>query len=178
MILYYLIIYIYLIYLIPYLYSSISIKDAYLPQRLMDKLMCLVNYIEMARVTGIPSISFRPGQQVKKSANFTVKPPKKDSSFLPSKRKQPKSSTRVPLSLNPPRGTTISRSLRLISLPYPSIMMAHNLCYTTLLNPEKIAFFRFRPRRLHQDTHRGLLCQGAREEGHFADYFGGFDFGA
>ena len=29
------------------------LKDAYLPQRLMDKLMCLVNYTEMARVTGI-----------------------------------------------------------------------------------------------------------------------------
>ena len=28
------------------------LKDAYLPQRLLDKLMCLINYIEMARVTG------------------------------------------------------------------------------------------------------------------------------
>ncbi|MCO5562056.1 hypothetical protein L7F22_015682 [Adiantum nelumboides] len=27
------------------------LKDAYLPQRLMDKLMCFINYIEMARVT-------------------------------------------------------------------------------------------------------------------------------
>ena len=30
------------------------LKDAYLPQRLLDKLMCLVNYTEMARVTGVP----------------------------------------------------------------------------------------------------------------------------
>lgn len=30
------------------------LKDALLPQRLMDKLMVLVNYIEMARVTGVP----------------------------------------------------------------------------------------------------------------------------
>ena len=29
------------------------LKDAYLPQRLVDKLMCVINYIEMARVTGI-----------------------------------------------------------------------------------------------------------------------------
>lgn len=29
-------------------------QDAYLPQRLMDKLMCFVNYTEMARVTGVP----------------------------------------------------------------------------------------------------------------------------
>lgn len=42
------------------------LKDAFLPQRLMDKLMCLVNYIEMARVTGVPFnwILLR-GQQIK-----------------------------------------------------------------------------------------------------------------
>jgi DNA polymerase delta subunit 1 len=30
------------------------LKDAYLPVRLMDKLMFMYNYIEMARVTGVP----------------------------------------------------------------------------------------------------------------------------
>lgn len=41
-------------------------KDAYLPQRLMDKLMCLVNYIEMARVTGVPfNYLLSKGQQIK-----------------------------------------------------------------------------------------------------------------
>lgn len=30
------------------------LKDAYLPQRLLDKLMYMYNYIEMARVTGVP----------------------------------------------------------------------------------------------------------------------------
>lgn len=41
-------------------------KDAYLPLRLIDKLMLVINYIEMARVTGVP-ISFLVfrGQQVK-----------------------------------------------------------------------------------------------------------------
>ena len=29
-------------------------KDAILPLRLLEKLMCLINYIEMARVTGVP----------------------------------------------------------------------------------------------------------------------------
>jgi DNA polymerase delta subunit 1 len=28
-----------------------GIQDAYLPQRLLDKLMCIINYIEMARVS-------------------------------------------------------------------------------------------------------------------------------
>ncbi len=42
------------------------LKDAYLPQRLMDKLMCLINYTEMARVTGVPfNYLLSRGQQVK-----------------------------------------------------------------------------------------------------------------
>lgn len=41
-------------------------QDAYLPQRLMDKLMCLVNYTEMARVTGVPfNYLLSKGQQIK-----------------------------------------------------------------------------------------------------------------
>ena len=42
------------------------LKDAYLPQRLMDKLMCFINYTEMARVTGIPFKDLLTrGQQIK-----------------------------------------------------------------------------------------------------------------
>jgi DNA polymerase delta subunit 1 len=42
------------------------IKDAYLPMRLMEKLMCLFNLTEMSRVTGVPiSYLFTRGQQIK-----------------------------------------------------------------------------------------------------------------
>jgi DNA polymerase delta subunit 1 len=42
------------------------LKDAKLPQLLMDKLSVLVNYIEMARVTGVPmSFLISRGQQIK-----------------------------------------------------------------------------------------------------------------
>ncbi|KAJ3413004.1 DNA-directed DNA polymerase delta [Chytridiales sp. JEL 0842] len=42
------------------------LKDAYLPQRLLDKLMCIINYIEMARVTGVPfNYLLTRGQQIK-----------------------------------------------------------------------------------------------------------------
>lgn len=42
------------------------IKDAYLPLRLMEKLMCLFNLTEMARVTGVPiTFLFTRGQQIK-----------------------------------------------------------------------------------------------------------------
>ncbi|ORY27277.1 ribonuclease H-like protein [Rhizoclosmatium globosum] len=42
------------------------LKDAYLPQRLLDKLMCIINYIEMACVTGVPfNYLLTRGQQIK-----------------------------------------------------------------------------------------------------------------
>ena len=42
------------------------LKDAMLPQRLMDKLMVLYNYIEMSRVTGVPmDYLLSRGQQIK-----------------------------------------------------------------------------------------------------------------
>lgn len=41
-------------------------KDAILPLRLLDKLMCLINYMEMARVTGVPlTYLLSRGQQIK-----------------------------------------------------------------------------------------------------------------
>jgi DNA polymerase delta subunit 1 len=44
----------------------LDFQDAYLPQRLMDKLMCFVNYIEMARVTGVPfNYLLSRGQSIK-----------------------------------------------------------------------------------------------------------------
>ena len=42
------------------------LKDAYLPLRLLEKLMCVINYMEMARVTGVPlSYLQTRGQQIK-----------------------------------------------------------------------------------------------------------------
>ena len=42
------------------------VQDAYLPQRLVDKLMYMYNYIEMARVTGVPmSFLLTRGQSIK-----------------------------------------------------------------------------------------------------------------
>ena len=41
-------------------------QDAYLPQRLVDKLMYMYNYVEMARVTGVPmSYLLTRGQSIK-----------------------------------------------------------------------------------------------------------------
>ena len=46
--------------------NSFFMQDAYLPQRLLDKLMFIYNYIEMARVTGVPiSFLLARGQSIK-----------------------------------------------------------------------------------------------------------------
>lgn len=42
------------------------LKDAYLPQQLLNKLAIIVNYVEMARVTGVPlNFLLTRGQQIK-----------------------------------------------------------------------------------------------------------------
>ena len=42
------------------------LRDAYLPQQLMNKLLVMVNNVEMARVTGVPMpYLFSRGQQIK-----------------------------------------------------------------------------------------------------------------
>ena len=47
------------------------LKDALLPLRLIDKLMSLINYMEMARVTGVPLSSLLSrGQQIKVSHHY------------------------------------------------------------------------------------------------------------
>lgn len=47
------------------------IKDAQLPMKLMEKLSVMVNYIEMARVTGVPlNFLLSRGQQIKVSIGF------------------------------------------------------------------------------------------------------------
>ena len=41
-------------------------KDAMLPLRLMERLMCIINYMEMARVTGVPlNYLLTRGQEIK-----------------------------------------------------------------------------------------------------------------
>ena len=47
-------------------FTGACLQDAYLPQRLLDKLMYMYNYVEMARVTGVPmSYLLTRGQSIK-----------------------------------------------------------------------------------------------------------------
>lgn len=167
------------------------LKDAFLPLRLLERLMVLVNAMEMARVTGVPlSYLLSRGQQVKVVSQLL----RQVSGRSPGRAWPPRSLLRGPARAHPqfppsalpghapgaadargedggrrglhgghghrapervrpgggvgggrgaPRPDS-SRPPRYYDVPittldfsslYPSIMMAHNLCYTTLLRP-------------------------------------------
>ena len=115
------------------------LKDAYLPQRLFDSLKYMFNYVEMARVTGVPvSFLLTRGQSIKVYSQILRKARTKNL-IVPTMRSQ-KGSDEVAY-----EGATVLdakqgyydvpiATLDFASL-YPSIMMAHNLCYCTLLTP-------------------------------------------
>jgi len=116
------------------------LKDAYLPQRLMDKLMCLVNYTEMARVTGVPfNYLLARGQQVKFISQLFRKAREKDL-VIPNLRNEASDEQYEGATvIEPTRGyyDVPVATLDFASL-YPSIIQAHNLCYTTLLNKTSV----------------------------------------
>ena len=113
------------------------LKDAYLPQRLMEKLMCLVNYTEMARVTGVPfGYLLSRGQQVKFMSQLYRKAHEKDL-VIPEEINSQQSDYEGATVIEPKRKfyDVPIATLDFASL-YPSIMQAHNLCYTTWIEDE------------------------------------------
>jgi DNA polymerase delta subunit 1 len=116
------------------------LKDAYLPLRLMDKLMCLVNYTEMARVTGVPfNYLLARGQQVKFISQLFRKA-REQHLVIPNLRNESSDEQYEGATvIEPLRGyyDVPIATLDFASL-YPSIIQAHNLCYTTLLNNTSI----------------------------------------
>lgn len=117
------------------------LKDALLPVRLMDKLMSLTNYMEMARVTGMPlgwlisrghmikvvSLLHRKSHQV----DLLVPDVKRSESGAEAGDGPQFEGATV---IEPRKGyyTDPIATLDFASL-YPSIIMAHNLCYSTLV---------------------------------------------
>ena len=124
-------------------YLSYCIKDALLPQRLMDKLYVIVNYIEMARVTGVTLDYLNSrGQQIKVMSMLLRKCRLKGDLVIPTPKRQQGGADATfegATVLEPKKGFYRDpiATLDFASL-YPSIMQAHNLCYSTLLMPSQV----------------------------------------
>ncbi|PHH79304.1 hypothetical protein CDD80_5205 [Ophiocordyceps camponoti-rufipedis] len=116
------------------------LKDAYLPQRLMDKLSCLENYTEMARVTGVPfNFLLSRGQQIKFVSQLFRKALEQKLVIPNLKSQKSDEQYEGATVIEPTRGyyDVPIATLDFASL-YPSIIQAHNLCYTTLLDKKAI----------------------------------------
>ncbi|XP_050344943.1 DNA polymerase delta catalytic subunit [Nymphalis io] len=113
------------------------LKDAYLPLKLLNKLMCIINYMEMARVTGVPlSCLLTRGQQIKVVSQLLRKA--KDAGYLmPAYHGQGSDDQFEGATVIEPRKGYYADPISTLDFAslYPSIMMAHNLCYTTLVPP-------------------------------------------
>lgn len=117
--------------------ASYCLKDSYLPTRLIERLSELINYIEMARVTGVPfSYLLSRGQSIKVLSQLYRKANSQDL-IIPSNK-------RTAEGMGTYEGATVIKPMKgYYEVPittldfsslYPSIMMAHNLCYSTLIS--------------------------------------------
>ncbi|XP_069804107.1 DNA polymerase delta catalytic subunit [Dendropsophus ebraccatus] len=122
------------------------LKDAYLPLRLLEKLMCVINYMEMARVTGVPlNYLLSRGQQIKVVSQLLRQAMKQDLVMPVVKSEGGEDYTGATV-IEPVKGyyDVPIATLDFSSL-YPSIMMAHNLCYTTLLQSGSVDKYGLNP---------------------------------
>lgn len=119
------------------------LKDAYLPLRLMEKLSCLENYTEMARVTGVPfNFLLSRGQQVKFISQLFRKALEQKLVIPDLKGEGSDDQYEGATVIEPTRGYYDApiATLDFASL-YPSIIQAHNLCYTTLVSKKAVDAF-------------------------------------
>ena len=123
------------------------LKDAYLPQRLLDKLMYMYNYIEMARVTGVPlNYLLTRGQSIKVMSQLLRKARQRNM-LIPHHVKQGGGNVQAEGGVAYEGATVLDAKAGYYEMPiatldfaslYPSIMMAHNLCYSTLVPKDKV----------------------------------------
>ena len=128
--------------------AQYCLKDSILPLKLIQNLQVTVNLIEMARVTGVP-ISFLifRGEQIKVLSQL-YRAAKKENLIIPFRPKN------VEINIIEDNGVgyegaTVIEPIKgyykepIITLDfaslYPSIMIAHNLCYSTMIDERDVS---------------------------------------
>ena len=118
------------------------LKDARLPLDLLRKRMKVVNYVEMARVTGVPlSYLLTRGQQIK-VMSMLYRKCRPLGLVLPVARDRVEGEKYEGATvIEPVKGFYKDHPIATLDFAslYPSIMQAHNLCYSTLLRRQDVA---------------------------------------
>ncbi|CAM9492035.1 unnamed protein product, partial [Phaeothamnion confervicola] len=112
------------------------LKDAQLPLLLMRKLSVMVNYVEMARVTGVPlNYLLTRGQQIK-VFSMLLRKCRTLQLVIPSLAKHnTDNNTYEGATVIEPKKARYNKPIATLDFAslYPSIMQAYNLCYSTLV---------------------------------------------
>merc|ERR1712174_73820 len=120
--------------------ATYCLKDAFLPVLLMEKLLCMYNYVEMARVTGTPiNFLLNRGQMIKVTSQLLRKA-RQHNYIMPTLRVQASEDKFEGATVLEPLTGYYPKPIATLDFAslYPSIMMAHNLCYCTLLRPDQV----------------------------------------
>ncbi|VVA97109.1 unnamed protein product [Arabis nemorensis] len=145
------------------------LKDAYLPQRLLDKLKYIYSYVEMARVTGVPiSFLLSRGQMIKVLSQLLRKAKQRNLVLPTSDKFEFEQGTTY-------EGATVLEArtgfydkpigaLDFASL-YPSIMMAYNLCYCTLVTPEDVRKLNLAPGQVNKTSSGEIFVKQSLQKG-------------
>ena len=120
--------------------AEYCIKDTLLPHKLLKKLCTLLNLLEMAKATWVPlCFLVERGQQIKVFSQLTKKA--RELGYMVPTIKYgalPEESYEGATVLEAQKGAYYTPITALdFEALYPSIMMAHNLCYSTLVMDER-----------------------------------------
>lgn len=117
--------------------AEYCLQDTLIPLLLVEKLNIFVNQMQMANVTHVPyRFILVKGQQIKVFSQI-LKHTKEDNYVIPSVDIEKENFTGATV-LEPKKGAYFTPVAVLdFSSLYPSIMIAHNLCYSTIVIDEK-----------------------------------------
>ncbi|CAD6254475.1 unnamed protein product [Miscanthus lutarioriparius] len=141
------------------------LKDAYLPQRLLDKLMYIYNYVEMARVTGVPiSFLLSRGQSIKVLSQLLRKAKQKNLVIPNIKGQGSGQDTFEGATVLEARAGFYEKPIATLDFAslYPSIMMAYNLCYCA---PEDASELNLPPESLNKTPSGEIFVKPELQKG-------------
>lgn len=116
------------------------LKDALLPLRLMNKLLSLTNYMELARVTGIPLRWLVSRGSMIQVVSLLHQKAHATSLLVPDNAGGGESPQFEGGYVFQPKKGYYKDPITIMDFAslYPSIMMAHNICYSTLVKPAHV----------------------------------------